>query len=217
MALAVEHYRLQLESELAFHIGTTKVSQERGSSYRSVAISLGAELSRHTLDIAQRAEGTETTIDGLYVATGGQHVDNHTSIDHAFPHGQSNQLYKGILDGRARAVFNGKVFVREGALLTDARQLNRNLLLSTETTVDTKPQLEILADDVKCSHGATVGQLEDEEIFYLTSRGIRPERARALLTFGFAEDLIGRIKIGSVREQLDRIVLEKLHQSLEVN
>ncbi|NDD62682.1 MAG: Fe-S cluster assembly protein SufD [Acidobacteria bacterium] len=214
---SVEHYRLQLESELAFHIGTTKVSQERGSSYRSVAISLGAELSRHTLDIAQRAEGTETTIDGLYVATGGQHVDNHTSIDHAFPHGQSNQLYKGILDGRARAVFNGKVFVREGALLTDARQLNRNLLLSTETTVDTKPQLEILADDVKCSHGATVGQLEDEEIFYLTSRGIRPERARALLTFGFAEDLIGRIKIGSVREQLDRIVLEKLHQSLEVN
>jgi len=148
--------------------------------------------------------------------TGNQHVDNHTSIDHAHPHCQSSQLYKGILDGRARAVFNGKVLVREGALLTDARQLNKNLLLASTTTVDTKPQLEILADDVKCSHGATVGQLEDDEIFYLASRGISPERARALLTFGFAEELIGRIGLESVRTRLDRAVLDKLHQSLEV-
>jgi Fe-S cluster assembly protein SufD len=126
----------------------------------------------------------------------------------------SNQLYKGILDGRSRAVFNGKVFVREGALLTDARQLNKNLLLSSDAHVDTKPQLEIFADDVKCAHGATVGLLEDEELFYLTTRGITPERARALLTYGFAEDVISRIKLKSAREHLDRVILDKLHQSL---
>jgi len=213
---AIDHYRLQQESERAFHIGATKVRQEKGSRYRSLAISLGADICRHTLDVEHRAEQIETVIDGLYVVTGNQHVDNHTSIDHAYPRCQSSQLYKGILDGRARAVFNGKVLVREGALLTDARQLNKNLLLASTTTVDTKPQLEILADDVKCSHGATVGQLEDEEIFYLASRGISPERARALLTFGFAGELIGRIRTASVRAQLDRAVLEKLHQSLEV-
>jgi Fe-S cluster assembly protein SufD len=213
---SLDHYRLQQESDRAFHIGTTRVRQEQASRYRSLVVSLGAEISRHTLSIEQRAEEIETVIDGLYVVTGNQHVDNHTSIDHAHPRCQSSQLYKGILDGRARAVFNGKVFVREGALLTDARQLNKNLLLSSTTTVDTKPQLEILADDVKCSHGATVGQLEDEEIFYLASRGISPERARALLTFGFAEELIGQLGIESVRAQLDRAVLDKLHQSLEV-
>lgn len=214
---AVDHYRLQLENERTFHIGSTWVSQGRSSIYRSLAVSLGGEIARHTLGIKHCDELAETSIDGLYVVTGRQHVDNHTSIDHASPRGRSSQLYKGILDGKGKAVFNGKIFVREGALLTDARQLNRNLLLSTEAAVDTKPQLEILADDVRCSHGATVGQLADEEVFYLTSRGIRPERARALLTFGFAEDLIGRIKIGSLRHQLDRAVLEKLHQSLEVN
>ncbi len=213
---SLDHYRLQQESERAFHIGTTRVRQEQGSRYRSLAISLGAEISRHTLNVEHRAEQIETIIDGLYIVTGSQHVDNHTSIDHAHPHCQSSQLYKGILDGRARAVFNGKVFVREGALLTDARQLNKNLLLSGTATVDTKPQLEILADDVKCSHGATVGQLEEEEIFYLASRGISSERARALLTFGFAGELIERIGIRSVREGLDRTVLDKLHQSLEV-
>jgi len=213
---SLDHYRLQQESERAFHIGATKVRQERGSRYRSLAISLGADICRHTLDVEHRAEQIETVIDGLYVVTGNQHVDNHTTIDHAHPHCQSSQLYKGILDGRARAVFNGKVLVREGALLTDARQLNKNLLLASTTTVDTKPQLEILADDVKCSHGATVGQLEDDEIFYLASRGISPERARALLTFGFAEELIGRIGLASVRTRLDRAVLDKLHQSLEV-
>lgn len=213
---SLNHYRIQQESEHAYHIGTTRVSQDQASRYNSLTISLGGNLVRHTLHIAHGGERIETTIDGLYVVTGRQHVDNHTAVDHAYPHCQSSQLYKGILDGRGRAVFNGKVFVREGAVQTDARQLNRNLLLSSETTIDTKPQLEILADDVKCSHGATVGQLEDDEIFYLASRGISPERARALLTFGFAEELIGRIGIAAVREQLDRAVLEKLHQSLEV-
>ncbi|MBK8314296.1 MAG: SufD family Fe-S cluster assembly protein [Acidobacteria bacterium] len=158
----------------------------------------------------------DTTIDGLYVVTGKQHVDNHTTMDHSRPNCTSHQLYKGILDGKSRAVFNGKVLVREGALLTDAHQLNKNLLLSKDSSVDTKPQLEIFADDVKCSHGATVGQLEDDELFYLASRGIAPEQARALLTFGFAEDVISKIKLKSVRKQLDKTVLDKLHQSLDL-
>lgn len=212
----LDHYRLQTESEHAFHIGTTEVHQQRNSNYTSYAISLGSELARHNLNVAVSDEHIETTIDGLYVVTGNQHTDNHTVIDHQKPHSNSHQLYKGILDGRGRAVFNGKVFVREGALLTDARQLNKNLLLSAEAHVDTKPELEIFADDVKCSHGATVGQLEDDELFYLASRGISQEKARALLTYGFAEDVISKIKLKSVREHLDRIVLEKLHQSLEV-
>ncbi|MBX3279968.1 MAG: Fe-S cluster assembly protein SufD [Acidobacteria bacterium] len=214
---SIEHYRLQEESDRAFHIGTTHVHQERESIYRSCAISIGAELSRHALNVALTDEFTETVIDGLYVVAGRQHVDNHTVLDHRKPHGTSRQLYKGILDDSARAVFNGAVFVREGALLTDSRQLNKNLLLSSESRVDTKPQLEIFADDVKCAHGATVGQLESDELFYLASRGIGAEQARALLTYGFAEDVISKIRLRSVRRQLDRMVLEKLHQNLEVN
>jgi Fe-S cluster assembly protein SufD len=210
----ITHYRFQQESKRAFHIATTRVHQERASNYASYAVSLGARVARHDLSVALTGENIETTIDGLYVVTGEQHTDNHTSIDHQKPHSVSNQLYKGILDGRSRAVFNGKVFVREGALLTDARQLNKNLLLSSDAHVDTKPQLEIFADDVKCAHGATVGQLEDEELFYLSARGITPERARALLTYGFAEDVISRIKLKSAREHLDRVILDKLHQSL---
>ncbi len=210
----INHYRLQEESERAFHVATTQVHQERASNYTSYAISLGGLVARHDLNVALTDENIEATVDGLYVVTGRQHTDSHTTIDHQKPHSTSHQLYKGILDGGSRAVFNGKVFVREGALLTDARQLNKNLLLSADAHVDTKPQLEIFADDVKCAHGATVGQLEDEELFYLASRGISAARARALLTFGFAEDVIGRIKLKSVREHLDRKVLDKLHQSL---
>lgn len=213
----VTHYRLQAESTNAFHIATTQVQQASKSTYASYAISLGADIARHTLNTKLDGEHIESTIDGLYVVTGKQHCDNHTTIDHAQPHSNSYQLYKGILDDKARAVFNGKVFVREGALLTDAKQLNKNLLLSANAHVDTKPQLEIYADDVKCAHGATVGQLEEDELFYLRSRGLKPETARALLTFGFAEDVISKIKLASVRKQLDEIVLTRLHQSLAVN
>jgi Fe-S cluster assembly protein SufD len=212
----VTHYRLQAENEQSFHIATTEVAQERGSNYTSCAITLGAALARHDLNLKLADENCEATIDGLYAVTGNQHCDNHTTIDHAQPRCASRQTYKGILNGKARAVFNGIVYVREGALLTDARQFNKNLLLSDEAHVDTKPQLEIFADDVKCAHGATVGQLEDEELFYLAARGIGPERARALLTYGFAEDIISKIKLPSVHKALDRAVLEKLHQSLEV-
>ena len=213
---AIEHYRLQDESEQAFHIGTTQVSQERDSNYASYALALGAAISRHDLNVTLTGEHTETTLNGLYVVTGNQLADTHLTLDHAKPHGTSQQLYKGILDDKARAIFNGKVLVREGALLTDARQLNKNLLLSNDAHVDTKPELEIFADDVKCAHGATVGQLEDDEVFYLLSRGLKPETARALLTYGFAEDIISRIKVASVRKALDEIVLVKLHQELEI-
>lgn len=214
---SLTHYRLQSESTNAYHIGTTQVQQDSKSTYTSYAISLGGEIARHTLNVKLDGEHVESTIDGLYVVTGKQHCDNHTTIDHTQPHSNSHQLYKGILDEKARAVFNGKVFVREGALLTDARQLNKNLLLSANAHVDTKPQLEIYADDVKCAHGATVGQLDENELFYLRSRGLKPETARALLTYGFAEDVISKIKLASVRKQLDEIVLTRLHQSLEVN
>jgi Fe-S cluster assembly protein SufD len=210
------HYRLQEESTKAFHIATTQVYQASKSAYASYAISLGSEIARHNLHVKLDGEQIESTIDGLYVVTGKQHTDSHTTIDHAQPHSNSYQLYKGILDEKSRAVFNGKIFVREGAVLTDARQLNKNLLLSSEAHVDTKPQLEIFTDDVKCSHGATVGQLEEDEIFYLRSRGLKPETARALLTYGFAEDVISKIKLESVRKQLDEIVLTRLHQNLDV-
>lgn len=210
------HYRLQSESTNAFHVATTQVLQASKSTYASYAISLGSDIARHTLNAKLDGEHIESTIDGLYVVTGKQHCDNHTTIDHAQPHCNSYQLYKGILDEKARAVFNGKVFVREGALLTDAKQLNKNLLLSANAHVDTKPQLEIYADDVKCAHGATVGQLEEDELFYLRSRGLKPETARALLTYGFAEDVISKIKLASVRKQLDEIVLTRLHQNLDV-
>lgn len=213
----ITHYRLQSESTSAFHVATTQVQQESKSTYASYAISVGGDIARHTLNVKLDGEHIESTIDGLYVVTGKQHCDNHTTIDHAKPHCNSYQLYKGILDEKARAVFNGKVFVREGALLTDAKQLNKNLLLSANAHVDTKPQLEIFADDVKCAHGATVGQLEEDELFYLRSRGLKTETARALLTFGFAEDVISKIKLASVRKQLDEIVLTRLHQSLEVS
>ncbi len=210
------HYRLQSESTNAFHIATTQVQQEGKSTYASYAIAVGGNIARHTLNAKLEGEHIESTIDGLYVVTGKQHCDNHTTIDHAQPHCNSYQLYKGIMDDRARAVFNGKIFVRAGALLTDAKQLNKNLLLSANAHIDTKPQLEIFADDVKCTHGATVGQLEEDELFYLRSRGLKTETARALLTFGFAEDVISKIKIESVRKQLDEIVLTRLHQNLEV-
>jgi len=160
-------------------------------------------------------EGAECWVDGLYLVGADQHTDTHSVIDHQQPHCTSHQLYKGILDGNARAVFNGKIFVREGAQKTDAMQTNKNLLLSQQARVDTKPQLEIYADDVKCAHGAAVGQIDEEELFYLRARGINPELGRNLLTYGFAEEVIGKIKIDSIRSQLDEIVLRQLNTHLE--
>lgn len=210
----LEHYKVQREGAKAFHTATTQVELHASSSFDTTTITLGAELSRHNVNVRMKARGAECRVDGLYMVGTGQHTDTHSLIEHAEAYCTSRQLYKGILDGKSRAVFNGKVFVREGAMQTDAQQTNRNLLLSNEARVDTKPQLEIFADDVKCAHGATVGQLEEEELFYLISRGLRPELAQNLLTYGFAEEVINKIKIESIRAQLDEVVLNSLHAEL---
>jgi Fe-S cluster assembly protein SufD len=211
----LNHYKVQRESAEAFHVATTQVSLARNSSYDSTAITLGAQLSRHDINVTLDQEGAECWVDGLYLVGGRQHADTHSLIDHRQPHCTSHQLYKGILDGKSRAVFNGKVFVRPNAQQTDAKQTNRNLLLSNDARVDTKPQLEIFADDVKCAHGATVGQLEEEELFYLASRGLDVDLARNLLTYGFAEEVIAKIKVESIKAQLDEAVLNRLHANLE--
>jgi len=211
----VEHYKVQRESSEAFHIATTVADLGPNSSYDSTAITFGAQLSRHDVHVTMDNEGAECWVDGLYLVTTGQHTDTHSVIDHRKPHCTSHQLYKGILDGKSRAVFNGKIFVRHDAQKTDAMQTNKNLLLSNEARVDTKPQLEILADDVKCAHGAAVGQIDEDELFYLKARGIHPDLARNLLTYGFAEEVIGKIRIDSIRAQLDEMVLNRLNARLE--
>ena len=210
-----EHYRLQNENPEAYHVSATAAELGRASSYDATSINLGAQLARHDVSVVMDQEGAECWVDGLYVGGANQHTDTHSVIDHKQPHCTSHQLYKGILDGNARAVFNGKIFVREGAQKTDAMQTNKNLLLSAQARVDTKPQLEIYADDVKCAHGAAVGQIDEEELFYLQTRGMNPELGRSLLTYGFAEEVIGKIKIESIRSQLDEAVLTHLHTRLE--
>jgi Fe-S cluster assembly protein SufD len=212
----VTHYKVQDEGERAFHIASTRAEVARDGSYELTTVTLGAQLSRHGIEVILGSEGAHCRVDGLYLVGTGQHADTHSLIDHREPRCTSRQNYKGILDGRSRAVFNGRVFVREGATQTDAEQSNKNLLLSSEARVDTKPQLEIYNDDVKCSHGATVGQLEEEELFYLLSRGLHPDLARNLLTYGFAEEIVASIKHESIRAQLDEAILNRLHARLEV-
>ena len=194
----------------------TEVSVGRGGVYNSTNINRGAALSRHAIELKFTAEGGEAFVDGLYMLGSSQHSDTHSIIDHVVPNCTSHQTYKGVLNDKSRAVFNGKVFVRENAHGTDARQSNKNLLLSNEARVDTKPQLEIFNDDVKCSHGATVGQLEEEELFYLLTRGLPENLARNLLTYGFAEEIINKIGIESIKSDLDGAVLNRLNVSLEV-
>jgi Fe-S cluster assembly protein SufD len=204
------HYRVQRDSSEAFHYGVTEVSVGRGSSYDSTNINLGGRLSRHDIDVKFTAEGGEAWVDGLYMLGGSQHHDTHSIIDHTVPNCKSHQNYKGVLNDNSRGVFNGKVFVRENAHGTDAQQSNKNLLLSNDARVDTKPQLEIFNDDVKCSHGATVGQLEEEELFYLLTRGLPETLAKNLLTYGFAEEVINKIGIEEIKADLDAIVLNRL-------
>jgi Fe-S cluster assembly protein SufD len=198
----VNHTRIQRESHDAFHIGKTVVSQARSSRYTCNAFSTGAKLSRHNLEVYQTGEQTETTLNGLTMIAGEQVGDMHSAIALTAPHGTTRQLHKCIVDDRAHAIFNGKVFVPKAAQMTDAGQLNRNLLLSPKARVDTKPQLEIVADNVKCTHGATVSQLEDDEVFYLQSRGIDAESAQKLLVYAFAFEIISKIPIASLQESL---------------
>ena len=206
----VTHFRVQEESDQAFHVGTTEVTVGRAAAYDSTNINVGGRLSRHDIHLKFEAEGGEAFVDGLYFLGGEQHHDTHSVIDHQVPNCISHQTYRGVLNDSSRGVFNGKLFVRENAHGTDAQQSNKNLLLSNDARVDTKPQLEIFNDDVKCSHGATVGQLEEEELFYLLTRGLPMPLARNLLTYGFAEEIINKIGVAAIKEELDRVVLNRL-------
>jgi len=211
----IDHCRVGREGEKAFHVGTLQVRLGRNSQITSHSIALGGSLVRNEINIVLDGEGAECTLNGLYMAAGQQHVDNQTRIDHAKPHGTSRELYKGILDGRTRGVFNGKIVVRKSAAKTDARQINKNLLLSEEALVHTKPQLEIHNNDVKCSHGSTIGQLDPDAVFYLRSRGVDLEAARSLLTYAFASEIVNRIKLGSLRAFLEEQLLSRLRRTTE--
>jgi Fe-S cluster assembly protein SufD len=210
----VTHYRVQKDGLGHFNYGVTEVSLGRGSRYDATSINIGAALSRHDIDLKFTAEGGEALVDGLYMLNGSQHHDTHSIIDHTVPNCTSHQSYKGVLNDESRGVFNGKVFVRENARGTDAQQSNKNLLLSNDARVDTKPQLEIFNDDVKCAHGATVGQIEEEELFYLLTRGLPENLARNLLTYGFAEEIINKIGIENIKSELDEIVLNRLNTQI---
>lgn len=204
--------RIQNESDNAFHINRTQVQQHRSSNFMSHVVTLSGNIVRNDLVSVLNEPGGEAHFYGLYLVDGKRHVDNHTLIDHASPHCHSNELYKGILDEKSRGVFNGKVIVRKDAQKTLAYQSNKNLLLSHEAKIDTKPQLEIFADDVKCSHGATVGQLDMESLFYLRSRGIGKEKARSILIKAFASDVIDQMENTQLRDSLNEQILNRLHQ-----
>jgi Fe-S cluster assembly protein SufD len=213
---SLTHYKLQRESTSAFHVSTLSVRQQTESRFQSHSVSLGAAIARHDINVSLDAPGASCGLNGLYLGRARQHVDYHTRVDHTKPECTSDEDYRGILDGRARGVFNGRVYVHPDAQKTDARQSNRNLLLSRNAEVDTKPQLEIHADDVKCAHGATVGQLDERMVFYLRSRGLGEAAARALLTYGFARDLVDRMEIAAVREQTAGALLERMPSAQEL-
>ena len=207
---ALMHHKVQRESASAYHLATISAAQAADSQLDSHAVSLGAILARVDLTTRLDAPDAACSFDGLYLAGERQHVDHHTTIDHRRPRGTSRELYKGILAGRASGVFNGKVLVRPDAQKTDAQQMNQNLLLSDDAQIDTKPQLEIFADDVKCSHGATIGQLDDDAVFYLRARGIDLADARRLLIHAFANELVQRVATAPLRHQLEAVLAERL-------
>jgi Fe-S cluster assembly protein SufD len=205
----VRHVRVQREAAGAFHIATCAAAVAKDARYESYAVTLGARLSRFNLNVLQQGDGAEVRMDGLALISGRQLADTHSLMDHAQPAGRCEQSHKCIVGGAAHAVFNGRIVVRRGAQLTNSAQSSRNLLLSDKAHVDTKPQLEIFADDVKCAHGATVGQLDADQLFYLRSRGLSLARARDLLTYAFAAELIDRIPVPSLVESLEKTVQQQ--------
>jgi Fe-S cluster assembly protein SufD len=207
----VDHSTIQTESERAHHFGATVARVGRSATVSTLLVSLGGALARRESHTILAGEGGHADMLGLYVAHGKQQMDSFTTIDHVVPNCRSDEVFKGILDDHALGVFRGRIIVRQDAQKTDARQTNRNLLLSDDATVHTKPQLEIYADDVKCTHGATVGQLDDESMFYLRSRGIGTAEASAMLTHAFAGELIRRIALEPIRKELDAIIADRLH------
>ena len=206
----VDYCKVQQESDAAFHYARVQVQQERSSTVATHSIQLGSVLTREEVQTVLNGEGAESLLHGLYVISGRQHVDNHTVIDHAKPHCASREIYKGVLEGKSQGVFNGKILVRPDAQKTDSKQSNKNLLLSEDAIINTKPQLEIFADDVKCTHGATVGQIDPEAVFYLRSRGIALDEAKKLLTYAFANDVMERIKFQPLREKLAERLFTRL-------
>jgi Fe-S cluster assembly protein SufD len=207
---AVEHYRVGQEGESGYHMAGIYVRQAGDSRYSSHNCTLGGRLVRNDLQVALDGAGAECSLNGLYVTHGRQHVDNHTRVDHNRPRARSSEWYKGVLDDRSRAVFNGRILVHEDAQKTEAAQSNHNLLLSGRAEVDAKPQLEIYADDVKCAHGCTVGQLDETALFYLRARGVDEAVARQLLVYAFAADVLERMRLGSVRRLLERQLTGRL-------
>ena len=205
----VDHYKVQRESPMAFHLGAVQAFQAQGSRYVSLAISFGAALARNDIASTLGAEGCECILNGLYLGADSQHLDTHTRLDHSAPNCRSRQLYKGILGGQASAVFNGRIHVRPNAQKTDAIQSNQCLLLSEAATINSQPQLEIFADDVKCTHGAAVGQLDEDGVFYLRSRGLAEPQARGLLTFAFANEIVEWIKVAPLRKSLESLIAER--------
>ncbi len=206
----VDCYRIQRESLQAYHVGTTATHQGRDSTVNVHPVAFGSALARHDIRVVLDGENGLALLNGLYIMGGAQHVDHHTTIDHAKPHCESHEYFNGVLDGRSRGVFNGRIIVRPGAQRTDSKQTNNNLVLSEEARADSQPQLEIYADDVKCTHGATLGPIDDKAMFYLTSRGIPAAEARSLLTYGFGAEIIDRMEIAPLRAQLDRWIRHRL-------
>jgi Fe-S cluster assembly protein SufD len=209
----LDHYKLQRESEKSFHVGTTQVRQARDSQLHSFSFAVGGSLARTNIYTSLDGNAATCTLNGLYLTDGVQHIDNQTSIEHIAPNCPSHEVYKGVLDGHSHGVFNGKVYVHPEAQKTDGKQSNNNLLLSPNARVDTKPQLEIFADDVKCTHGATVGRLDEVAMFYLNSRGIGPELARMLLTYAFAADVLETIELDALKKGLEGMVLARFADS----
>jgi Fe-S cluster assembly protein SufD len=206
----VEHCRIQQENDRSFHIATVQARQGRDSRWLSHSIAVGARLARNHVNTVLDGTGAEGVLNGLYLGRDEQLIDHHTVVDHATPHCESHEYYHGILADKSHGVFNGKILVRKDAQKTNAKQTNRNLLLSDSAAIDTKPQLEIFADDVKCTHGATVGQLSEEALFYLRARGIGLENARRMLIRAFASDMVDRIGLPSVRAALEEMLLQRI-------
>ena len=206
----VDHYKFEYESLEAFHVGTVQVHQERSSNVTSRTIAIGGGLVRNEINVALSGEGATLAMEGLFVLSGKQHVDNHTLIDHIAPHCDSVELFKGILDENARGIFDGRIIVEPNAVKTNSRQTNRNLLLSGTAVIDSKPTLEIHNDDVKCNHGSTIGQLDEEALFYLRSRGISEAEARNLLVYAFASEIVERIKVEAIRENVARALSSRM-------
>jgi Fe-S cluster assembly protein SufD len=202
----LHHYLIERESHRAFNVSTLRVEQGRNSSVESHSVLLGGALVRNNIHVVMSGEGGDCLINGLFMGKGSQHLDNYMKVEHASPHCNSRQFYHGVLDDKSRGVFHGRIVVHKGAQKTDAKQTNRNLLLSEEAQMDTKPQLEIYADDVKCTHGATIGQIDEDALFYLRSRGIADASARRLLLYAFANESLQRMKIGQIREHLETLV-----------